>query len=668
MAECAYSHGVPESKTVTPAAAARNYYHPKALLLLSGCLLLLAAWACPALADIQGPRADEKEKKKRDTPGENIRRAVEIPTPRDAAVRVLRGQPTDIVLSATAALRQPVEFRLGDAPQAGTLDALRPSAESSAQAIVTYTAAPGAAESDSFTFRAKHKDSATSGSATVRITIIDPKPDLIVPKEIDFGEAIIGETAVRTLVLANRGTGRFAGRLELSPPWRLLQELPDVEVLPGAKVELRMAFTPARPGAEAFTLRYPSLPGVQTKLAGLAGSPVSVQPSLIQMEWKEAARSRQAEVTLLNRTASALEYTITTSPRLQFPDERGSLPPFESRKIPLTLPEADAGELNTLFSVQARGTRAEVPLTALAAPPLLRLRETENIQSEGQKHVLAAKDGASSAIVLENSGGTAGTLFVKLPDGWTSPAYEDGKDMAPGEVRRLVVQPPAGPRGKSEGILEARLADQTLALSLAAPAPPESTGSAAKPDALLASQSGRAPAGADDEGYGPIQHYTADEQQMLFMTDILGIFPLGIKFDRSLPEIPRAGQSKIKKDRVTFYWEHLGDELGYIVFREEYKAAPRGRRPTRYWMPWEGLKFKVKDKTASVTLDNLTPGRKYIIRFAAQAKNGRVGPVSVPVLFYTPSPKPFPWGWLATVLILGGGGWWWHRRRQAEYE
>ena len=152
----------------------------------------------PLNADIQQEKRGGREEKDTPKSRENIRRATEIPTPQDQVITVLRGVPAEIVLSATASLRQPVIFRLGEGPSHGTVSSLRPSAESNTKAVVTYTAGPGTAGSDVFTFRVRHRETATSGSASVRVRIMDPQAELVVPAEVNFGEVAVGEVAVDT--------------------------------------------------------------------------------------------------------------------------------------------------------------------------------------------------------------------------------------------------------------------------------------------------------------------------------------------------------------------------------------------------------------------------------------------------------------------------------------
>ena len=253
-------------------------------------LALALAITGPVTADIQQGNPSGREEKEKNSPQQNIRRAAEIPIPQDASVTVLRGVPTRITLSSTAAIRQPVIYRLGELPAHGALSDPRPSPDGNTKAVVTYTAGPGTAATDSFTFRVRHRETATSGSATVRLRIVDPAAELEVPGELDFGEAVVGETAIRPLVLHNRGTAAFSAPLRLEPPWRLMQESPEVRVEAGAQVEVRVSYEPLTPGEASAKMEFPGVDAVTTRLKGRAVAPIRLQPSLVQLAWDPITR------------------------------------------------------------------------------------------------------------------------------------------------------------------------------------------------------------------------------------------------------------------------------------------------------------------------------------------------------------------------------------------
>jgi hypothetical protein len=613
----------------------------------------------PLNADIQQEKRGGREEKDTPKPRENIRRATEIPTPQDQVITVLRGVPAEIVLSATASLRQPVIFRLGEAPSHGTVSALRPSAESNTKAVVTYTAGPGTAGTDVFTFRVRHRETATSGSASVRVRIIDPQAELVVPAEVDFGEVAVGEVAVRPLVLENRGTAAYTAPLRLDPPWCLMQDVPEVTVAAGATLEVMVSFTPLRLGEAKSGVDFPAVAGVSTRLVGRVVAPVRLQPSLVQLAWEPDGRSRRAVVTLTNRLNAPVDYVLTGSPRLKFSAERGALSASGTAEVTVSLEWPDVLEVQSLLSVLALGVRDEVPLTAPPAPPVLILREAPEWQRDGDRFILlpASRDGA---LVMANEGGRTAPLQVVLPSGWTSPGYEDGVELGPRETRRLLLVPPDRLVDVS-GELEAVLDGQKLVIELRALArPPQPVVEVVptRPDALLESSSVTAPGLRGDR---PL---TEEQKRLQLIVDTLGVFPAGFEVDRSLPELSEVSFGQMAPEKVPLLIKSVGAEYSYAVFREEYRPPPGGTRPTRHWLPVNGLQWKNTGETVSTMLEGLSPGVRTLFRFAVQTPDGRIGLPSPPVAVTTPTPKPFPWGWVFLLVVLTGAGFWWRRRRR----
>lgn len=646
-----------------PTCVRRNRFrqcHRTSAPWLAGVGILLVAGT--ALADIQQDPSPRREDKDKDSRQENIRRAAEIPTPSDATVTVLRGVPTRLTLTATAALRQSVIFRIGDRPAHGALSDPRPSADSNTKAIVTYTAGPGTAESDMFTFRVKHRDTPTSGSATVKIRIVDPKAELTAPEAIDFGETVVGETAVRPLILENKGTAAFTGLLQLEPPWRLLQDIPEVRLEPGARLEVRLGFSPLNPGDSTHTLQYPGIDGLRTKLAGRALGPVALNPSLIQLTWEPTTRVRSATTTLTNRLATPVDYVLSSSARLQFSAERGSLPANGSSDVTVTVPLPDATDLQTMVAVTALGVRTEVPLTAPPAPALLTLASTEGWKKSGDSLELA--EGATEgALVVTNEGGEAAALTTTLPGGWTSPGLENAATLGPRESRKILLVPPATRTTAATGAVELRLQQERLVVPVSAPATTTAaTTTTIGPDALLTAVPSiltESPAGRD---------LTAEERQIQFMIDTIGIFPQDTRFDRSLPELESISVpvKRLKPKQVDLILKSAGAQYSIRVFRDQYRPPPGGTRPTRHWLPVDGLKWKSSGNSVSTTLDNLLPGSRVLLRFAVLTPDGRVGPPSVPIAITTPAPPPRRWPWIIGIPAVGGLiAWWWRRRQRS---
>jgi hypothetical protein len=494
----------------------------------------------------------------------------------------------------------------------------------------------------------------------VRVRIIDPQAELVVPAEVDFGEVAVGEVAVRPLVLENRGTAAYTAPLRLDPPWRLMQDVPEVTVAAGATLEVMVSFTPLRLGEAKSGVDFPAVAGVSTRLVGRVVAPVRLQPSLVQLAWEPDGRSRRAVVTLTNRLNAPVDYVLTGSPRLKFSAERGALSASGTAEVTVSLEWPDVLEVQSLLSVLALGVRDEVPLTAPPAPPVLILREAPEWQRDGDRFILlpASRDGA---LVMANEGGRTAPLQVVLPSGWTSPGYEDGVELGPRETRRLLLVPPPDRSVDVSGELEAVLDGQKLVIELRALArPPQPVVEVVptRPDALLESSSVTAPGLRGDR---PL---TEEQKRLQLIVDTLGVFPAGFEVDRSLPELSEVSFGQMAPEKVPLLIKSVGAEYSYAVFREEYRPPPGGTRPTRHWLPVNGLQWKNTGETVSTMLEGLSPGVRTLFRFAVQTPDGRIGLPSPPVAVTTPTPKPFPWGWVFLLVVLTGAGFWWRRRRR----
>ncbi len=654
--------------TLRPRAPGCNRFRQEATRAAAVCAIVALAW--PLAADIQPGGSGRGDDKANEARRDAIRRAAEIPTPQDATVTVLRGVPARIVLSASTLRRQPVIFRLGTRPAHGTLSEPRAVPEAGDKAVVTYTAGAGSADADSFTFRVKHDDTATSGSATVRLRILDPAPDLQAPEELDFGQVVVGETVVRSLVLANQGTADFAAALPLQPPWRLQQGSPEVRVAAGARVEINVLFAPWQPGEATARLAYPGVEKTRTLLKGRALAPVHLEPSLVQMKWDPSARLRRASVTLENRLNAPVDYVLAASPRVQFSAERGTLPALGSADVAVELPLPDTADLQSLLSVTSNGVREEVPVTAAPAPALLALRESLGLKRSGTTSYTIDPQATEGALVVANEGGEEASLAVTLPDGWTSPDLVNAAILEPGEARSLLLVPPVRRGVPITGTLKLRLARERVEVVLHAPVLPSSAPVASHADerdadgrdsdALLDSA---ASAGAAASGPRDLTH---DEAQLQFMIDTLGIFPHDTRFDRSLPEFKEVIVGKMEPDRVPISLRSAGSDYTYVIFRDTYRPPPGGKRPTRHWLPVEGLVWKSSGESVSTTLGGLAPGARVVLRFAVRTADGRIGPPSDPIVITTPVPKPLRWPWWLAGGALAGAFWWWRRRRRRE--
>ncbi len=636
--------------------------------------LLAAAVAVPCLlADIQKPGDDSKkggDDKKGGRAADNVRRATEIPRPKDQTVRALRGVPLQITLEAVSALRLPIEFRLGDAPRAGTLGPVVPAPESNERARVIYTPSPDSlAAEDTFTFRTKHPDSATSPSATVRILISDPKAVLEAPDKVDFGQAVVGESAVRTLAVRNSGTGAWRGRIDLVPPFRLVGGSPELELKPREATELRIAFSPLKAGPAPFALKFGAgLPTVN--LAAVGAAPLTAAPNYLTLALDAETRRRSGEFTLTNIGALPAAFEIGPVPRLEVTPLTGEVAPGASVAVQVVIPDKDAGEFQGPLSVLSRGTQVAVPVSAKATPALVRVRQAEKMAREDGAWVLHSSEN-SAGFVLENAGGEKTTLFLEAtPAGMNVIGLDDaGRDLEPGDVLRIGVLVNDDRREAPSGTLVFKYGEQQMNVPLRGviDAAPASAPKAPARDPLLDAHAVPREQGeviaSEDRLMAP------GNEQLRLMAAMLGVFPTGTKFDRSLPVIEMVGLRDVTPTSVKIAWKTLGPEYSHVVYRQSYRPLAGGGLPVRYWDPVPDAKFETKGDEIHMSLSDLKTGDRFALRFAVKTPDGRIGTPCGPLGVQLTIPKPRNWFlWTVILLAVAAGGWWWWRKRRAEAE
>jgi hypothetical protein len=553
------------------------------------------------------------------------------------------------------------------------LTAPQPSPESKDRAIVIYTAAAdGTAHEDQFTFRAKHRDTPTSGSARVVIEIVDQKPVLDIAREVDFGDVMLGESAVRQITIKNEGTGIFSAPLELPPPWRLLDPAGVLVINPGEHETMRVGFSPLAPGTAEHVIEFPGVDGGITRLRANGTAPFEVRPEWVVLDWAREMKVRRGRITVSNRSPSPLDVVIEAPARLRVQPQGAEVAAGTAVDIELTLPSGDSAELQAPLTVSARGCRIEIPVVGSLAPPFLKLEDTSSFKSE-RGALLVPVGGDALTIVLANGGGTTAPLFVNCPGGFEVVGFVSGGEVKPGERVAVGIKTPETRGTPPEGELTFDMGEDRLCLALrahrpAAPAPqPVSGGSTFVPNADVSPPSGSAPFSESIDSGG--DEMSAEELEFRAMMDTVGVFPGGIVFDRSLPEVDEVRMKSMSPKRLTLAWRPVGPEYDYVIFRQEYSPIPGDNMPTRRWVPWQGLRFKKSATEVAVTLSGLYPARRYSLRLAVKAPNGKLGPASHPFVVITPSGRSGLW-WkiLLGAACAGGVGWIVWRRWRDRYE
>jgi hypothetical protein len=134
------------------------------------------------------------------------------------------------------------------------------------------------------------------------------------------------------------------------------------------------------------------------------------------------------------------------------------------------------------------------------------------------------------------------------------------------------------------------------------------------------------------------------------------------------PEIPSVSQIYLQEQgrrKLVLSWDHPGSpEMDYLLEVEVYKRE-EGSLPSVTWFEaTEHVKVEKDDKTATMTLSKLKPGKQFRIRILTINKDGHSSLPSRGELVYTlPASRRAIW-LLPFALVVGGSGFYVWRRRQ----
>ena len=130
-------------------------------------------------------------------------------------------------------------------------------------------------------------------------------------------------------------------------------------------------------------LNYAGQASLKTTSVALAGSPVTVEPALVQMEWRAADHTRRGEVTLFDRDECSRALRACDLSPGATQSSFGQFGRRASQRVELVLPADDSFELQAPLSVTAAATRLDVPVTAPPAPAWLRVRDAQKLEKSG---------------------------------------------------------------------------------------------------------------------------------------------------------------------------------------------------------------------------------------------------------------------------------------------
>ncbi len=262
--------------------------------------------------------------------------------------RVRRGGEVAIELRAHYGGAGTVVFGIVNPPRHGKLSRLQTGGGN--HATITYAhvgSHPETTDEFSYVVQAGGR---TSSPAEVRIEVEDLPAQLQTSNELDFGEVMAGEKALRELPITNAGGGMLQGKITVSSPWRIAPA--DYRLAAGQTATVRVAFQPNEAKSFVGQITLTDVAGNSTTVAlrGTANPALRVSPSPLLF----GAEPRRETISLTNLTAAAVKLSFETSPNLE-PIAELALAAGEEKEVPVAVRPAVRGPLHENLTIAGPG-------------------------------------------------------------------------------------------------------------------------------------------------------------------------------------------------------------------------------------------------------------------------------------------------------------------------
>ncbi len=556
------------------------------------------------------------------------------PMAQPQSLSVFRGRSVEIPLQAQGRTPGQLKFLIRSRPSKGRLGEIRVTGPKTA--VVTYAHDDESEGSDSFTFAVQAVDSPVSAPASITITVSEEPPALSVVRSIDFGSVQVGEMREEQITLRNSGGGILEGRMDATPPWKILGT---AQYRLGRNQEMQVLVVCAPDEEQNYSgkLHFSHDTRSAVELFARAESPFEFEPSReIELASREGETARSGNVLIRNRTSRDRTVEISVPPEITSPD-RITVPAAGEMGIALKTQPSFLGASEGALSFESEGFRRTIPVRVFALQPLLRIEPREGLDfgniEPGKRYM--------GSLRIKNEGGSAARLqatttndILLLPDPNTAV-------LQPGETRifEVALQPSSIGDYRSQIIIDAgtgKPASIDVAGRIAAQ-PPE----ARKIPTAILDPASREPPVAEPEP------------------------------DTSVSAVPPVTEIKVLKASNRIFeigWKKPApDPVTWVIQQHQFEM---GEPPTLVWRDLRNIKFSEKNGMAVARFENLAPGRVWLLRIVSVDEQGRRSTPSPTFRLLSAPPQQFPslW-WLAALLAAGAAAIGWtkiRKRRQAE--
>jgi hypothetical protein len=423
--------------------------------------------------------------RKTEAPRAQTEEEIGVPVPVTGRVEALKGHEVQFEIRAES--KTPgasVEFLIRTFPSAGKIVSLLSKPNERNKAIVTYYADPtSSADADAFAFAVRYRGGRYSSEMRYDISLVDLKTEIQVPKEVDFGEVMVGSESVQDITIRNLGNGPMERQIFLASPWHLLEPADGkVKLGPRGSRVIKIAFRPELMGETSYYLSFSSSKEGTSKLRGTGGDPFTVEGETLELTLDEATGERVGEAELFNPGEKPILVEARASTRIQSGLLEGYLlAPGKVTKVPVKLAATDTAPIDgSIQFFLKNGYSKSVRVIAPVVPGKIVVSIPNSISSEviNFEKVEAGRS-AERGFTLTNPGGIAVPLEFHIPEPFrmlTNP----GPQLGPLSSVNISVGvfPASSAKGSVDVTMNIFGNEQTVPLRLLANVIPGSGGSA----------------------------------------------------------------------------------------------------------------------------------------------------------------------------------------------
>ncbi len=537
---------------------------------------------------------------------------------------LFRGRSVEVPLQAQGRTPGQLKFLIRSRPSKGRLGEIRVTGPRTA--VVTYAHDDESEGIDSFTFAVQAVDSPVSAPAAIAIAVSEEPPALSVVRSVDFGSVQVGETREEEITLRNNGGGVLEGRLDVTPPWKILGAA-QYRLGRNQEMTVLVACAPEEEQNYSGKLFFSHDTRSPVELLARAESPFEFEPSReIELAGQEGETARSGNLLIRNRTSRDRTVEISVPPEIASPGLI-TVPAAGEMTITLKTQPAFLGASEGVLGFESEGFRHSIPLRVFALQPLLRIEPREGFDfgtiEPGKRY--------TGLLRIKNEGGSSARLQATTPNEILLLPDPNSAVLQPDETRifEIALQPSSIGDYRSQIVIDAGTG-RPVSIDVAGRSAAQPTEARKIPTATLDPTS-REPPAAEPEKDPPAS---------------------------AIPPVTEIKVLKASNRVFEIGWQKPAlDPVTWVIQQHQFEM---GEPPTMVWRDLRNIRFSEENGMAVARFENLAPGRVWLLRIVSVDEQGRRSAPSPTFKLLSAPTKPFPslW-WLAALLAIGGAvlGW-----------